>query len=262
MLDKIRNHGSRLILNKLPKWPIPIVVILLVALIFFVAEYASSLVLSFYALFQGWTVSRANNWLQSSITAQFFYVLLAEVFTVGLVVLILRKFKLALVDIGLKKPRFVDGGLALIAYPAYLILYIGLLAIVTHFFPQLNVNQSQQIGFNSVHGTYQLVLTFISLVILPPFAEEVLFRGFLFEGLKKGMPVIYAAALTCLLFASAHLPEGGSSGPFWVGALDIFVLSVALVYLKQKTKSLWPGIFLHSLNNLIAFVTLFLLTGR
>lgn len=257
-----KNKSTRLIPN-IPRWLIPIVAIIATALFFFIGQYAASLILSIYALARGWSVAYANSWLSQSITAQFFYVLLAESFTVGQIFLFLKYYGKSLADIGLTK-RFKPIWLlyALIAYPAYLLLYLVLLAIATHLFPNLNVNEVQQIGFTSVHGTYQLVLTFFSLVILPPIAEEVLFRGFLFDSLKKAMPVMYAGILTSLLFASAHLPEGGAAGPLWIGAIDTFTLSLVLVFLKQKTKSLWPGICLHALKNLVAFISLFILTAR
>lgn len=248
--------------HRIPKWLLPIVLIIGVFLLFLVAQLVSTVILSIYAAIRGWNQAQANHWLNSSITAQFFFVLMAETFTVGLIYLALRFLKHSLRDIGLVAPRIKDGGIALIAYPVYFLVFLILLTISTHLFPSLNVNQSQQIGFNTVHGTYQLTLTFISLVILPPIAEELLFRGVLFEGLKKSMPVVYAGILTSVIFASAHLPEGGSSGPLWVGALDVFTLSMVLVYLKQKTKSLWPGIFLHALKNLVAFISLFILTSR
>ena len=255
------NTETKLPWQRVPKWLLPVVIILIGVVIFFAAQYAASFLMSLYALIRGWNYQQANNWLTNSVTAQFFFVLFFEAIVVGLLYGIFKHYHRSLATIGLKRLKLKDGAYGLIAYPVYLIIYLAALTIFTHLFPSLNVNQSQNIGFTSVHGTYQLVLTFFSLVILPPIAEELLFRGFLFEGLKKSMPVIYAGILTSIIFAAAHLPEG-ASGPFWVGALDVFILSLVLVYLKQKTKSLWPGIFLHAIKNMVAFVSLFLLTSR
>lgn len=260
--EELNSQENKRFLDNMPKWLIPIVVIVSLLLIFLIAQYVAIFVLSFYTFLRGWDMAQANAWLNKSITAQFIYVFLAEAMTVGLVYLVLKYRHSSFRELGLKRPRLKDGGLAILGYPTYLIMYIILETIIKHIFVSLNVKQAQNIGFNSVHGVYQLTLTFFSLVIFPPIAEEILFRGFLFEGLKKAMPVFFAGFITCLLFAAAHLLEGGSSGLFWIGAIDIFTLSVVLVYLKQKTKSLWPGIFLHGLNNLIAFITLFLLTNR
>jgi membrane protease YdiL (CAAX protease family) len=247
--------------ERVPKYLLPIVLIIIVGLIYFISQFAASLILSLYALLQGMSSVQANNWLTNSVTAQFFYVLLFEGCTVGLLVALMHRYGRSLKTLGLIKVRLRDGGWALLAYLAYFITYLIVISIITHLLPGLNINQAQNIGFTNVHGTYQLALTFISLVILPPIAEELLFRGFLFEGLKKAMPALYAGLLTSVLFASAHLLEG-VGGLFWVGAIDIFILSLVLVYLKQKTKSLWPGIFLHAVFNLVAFILLFLESGR
>lgn len=258
---KNKNQESRP-WEKIPKWILPILVILTVAIIYIIAQYFSSIVLSLYALIRGWNTVYANNWLSNSVAGQFFYILLFESATIGLLYLLLKRYRRSFKDLGLKKPRWRDGAYGALGYPAYLILYVVLFTIISHIYTSIQVNQTQQIGFNSVHGDFNLALTFISLVILPPITEELLFRGFLFEGLKKSMHWIYAGILTSVIFASAHLPEGGSSGLFWIGAIDVFSLSLVLVYLKQKTKSLWPGIFLHALKNLVAFVSLFILTSR
>jgi membrane protease YdiL (CAAX protease family) len=255
-----RDHESRP-WERIPKWLLPLAILLIVALIYFVSQYAASIILSIYAAVSGLNTAQANAWLTNSVPAQFFYVLIFEAFTVGLLYLMLRHYGRSLKSIGLKSVRWRDGGFALIAFPVYLIAYLVAIAVVQHIYPGLNISQGQNIGFTSVHGNFPLALTFISLVILPPFAEELLFRGFLFEGLKKAMPAVYAGVLTSVLFAVAHLPVG-SGGLFWIGALDVFILSLVLVFLKQKTKSLWPGIFLHALKNLVAFISLFLLTNR
>jgi len=260
-MSKVVKTKNRADLMSSPKWLIFIIVLLSTFFIFIIAQYGAILLLSLYAAIRQWNVARANNWINNSITAQFIYILVAESFTVGLVYLSLKFIKRNLTNIGFKKPHIKYVAYSLIAYPVYLALFVGMLFVIQHL-THININQSQNIGFNSVHGTYQLILTFISLVILPPIAEEILFRGYLFEGLKKTMPVVAAAILTSLLFASAHLPEGGSSGPLWIGAIDTFTLSLVLTFLKQKTKNLWSGIFLHALKNAIAFVSLFILAAR
>ena len=59
---------------------------------------------------------------------------------------------------------------------------------------------------------------------------------------------IAAARLGDELFAVAHLPEGGAAGPLYIAALDTFVLSLVLIYLREKTGSLWASITLHAVS--------------
>jgi len=59
--------------------------------------------------------------------------------------------------------------------------------------------------------------------------------------------------VTSLVFGLAHL-EFGSGGPLvWAAAIDTFLLSIILVYLRERTGALYAGILLHMLNNFIAF---------
>lgn len=148
---------------------------------------------------------------------------------------------------------------ALVAYGIYFVLYVVIYAAISNFIPAINTEQQQDIGFESAMG-FEMVLAFISLVILPPFAEEVLMRGFLYGSLKKRLPHMAAIILTSLLFAAAHLQLGSGSAPLWIAAVDTFVLSVVLIKLTDRSKSLWPAIIVHMIKNCIAFVTLFILS--
>lgn len=230
-----------------------------VIVIYYLSQVAGGLLVSIYPALHHWPHVQAIDWLNSSVGGQFVFILLAEAFTIGAIYLFLKHYKLGFSGIGLKRPRWSDPAYGLLAVPAYFMFYLLTLGIVSHFVPGLNINQQQDIGFTDVHGSLQLVLTFASLVILPPLAEEIMVRGFLYSTLKKGMPVIGATLLTSAMFAAAHLPEGGAAGPLYIAALDTFVLSLVLIYLREKTGSLWASITLHAMKNGIAFTVLFVL---
>jgi membrane protease YdiL (CAAX protease family) len=230
--------------------------------IFFASQIIGSLVVSIYPLVQHWTAARAENWLNSSVPAQFLYVLVAEVLSIAAVYWFVRRFKRGLDSIGLLWPLWRDAGIGVIAVPVYFVLYLVTVSIVSHFVPSLNVDQAQQIGFTDVHGFLPLALTFMSLVVLPPLAEEIMVRGLLFTSLKRAMRLWPAVITTSLIFGAAHLAEGGAAGPLWIGFIDTFILSLVLCYLRQRTGSLWAGITLHALKNGIAFVALFIIGTR
>jgi membrane protease YdiL (CAAX protease family) len=237
----------------------PWLAVLFVVIVYFASQVVGGLVISIYPALRHWDSAVANHWLQNSVSAQFIYVLLAEAFTIGAVLGFLRHYKVSVKMIGLRRPRWSDPVYGLAAVVPYYILYILTVGLVSHFVPSLNVNQQQDIGFTSVHGIAQLTLTAISLVILPPLTEEILVRGYLYSSLKKGMPQVAAVIVTSLIFASAHLPEGGAAGPLYIAALDTFVLSLVLIYLREKTGSLYASMTLHAIKNGIAFVALYIL---
>jgi len=136
------------------------------------------------------------------------------------------------------------------------LLYFGLLIVVRGLIllliPQVDLNQEQITGFESVASNLDLLVGFITLVVITPVVEETLFRGFIFQGLKKSFGLVPAAIASAALFALAH-------GQLNV-ALDTFILGLFLAYLFDKSNSIWPSIILHATKNAIAFSVLFLVS--
>lgn len=237
--------------------------IVFVIAVFYLSQIVAGLLVTIYPEVQQWSAARTNDWLTNSVVAQFVYIVLAEAFTIEAVYwYVVKHCKQKLSLIGLRKPRWEDLLYALAAVIPYYALYLLTVGVVSHFVPGLNVNEKQQIGFNTVSGGLQLTMTFISLVILPPIAEEIMVRGFLYSSLRKGMKLVPAALLTSLIFAAAHLSEGGAAGPLYIAALDTFVLSLVLIYLREKTGGLWASIGLHAIKNGVAFMALFVFSVR
>jgi len=95
-----------------------------------------------------------------------------------------------------------------------------------------------------------LPLIGISLVFTAPFSEELLFRGFLFAGLRRYLPFWLAAIIPGALFSAAH---------FQVGLfIPFFAIGVLFAYVYEKTNSLYTAIMTHLLFNLLSFVLLVL----
>jgi membrane protease YdiL (CAAX protease family) len=230
--------------------------------VYFSAQLIGSVLVIIYPHLMGWNKARANAWLDQSIVAQFWFTLSVEALTFGAIWWFIRSRGAGLRLIGWRMPRWKDPLYTLCGFAAYFVAYIILLALVSQFFPALNLNQKQDLGFTNPAGGFNLVLTFLSLVVLPPLAEETVFRGFVFTGLRGRMRPLYAGLLTSVLFASAHLEFGSGHPLLWVAAIDTFSLSLVLCYLRQKTDSLWPGILLHALKNGIAFVSLYIIAAH
>lgn len=236
--------------------------VLAVIIIYYGSQLFSSIMIGVYAGIRGWNEAQANQFLQDSVWAQFLFIAMAEALALGALWVYLKRYKVSFNILGLKKPRWSDLGWGLAAAPIYFVVYLISVALASHYVPSLDINQQQEIGFDNVVGAIPLILTFISLVILPPITEEIMVRGFLYSTLKKAMPMIAAVLATSAIFAMAHLPEGGAAGPLYIAALDTFILSLVLIYLREKTGSLWASITLHGIKNGVAFVALFVLHAK
>jgi membrane protease YdiL (CAAX protease family) len=229
--------------------------------VYFAAYFLSQLILGagvgLYANMQHKSLSNMSSMLEGSVSVQFFASFLFYGLIALFVFLFLRLRRTAWKVIGFVRPQWRDIAYALMGFVAYFAGYIILLQIVQVLAPGINLDQKQEIGFSTSSTGGSLLFVFASLVILPPLMEETLTRGVLYTGLRTKLPMVGAAIITSIMFASAHLQAGSGNGLLWVAAIDTFSLSLVLVYLREKTGSLWPCIGLHGLKNLIAFMALF-----
>ena len=116
-------------------------------------------------------------------------------------------------------------------------------------------------GSASTNETYRsaqvagvLPLLWLSVVIVAPVGEELLFRGFLHRGWaasRLGVPA--TVFITAVLWALLHQQYN------WLGIAVIFCMGLTLGWLRQRTGSTMLTIVLHALNNLF---TMILITAK
>ena len=82
-----------------------------------------------------------------------------------------------------------------------------------------------------------LVLAILGNVVAAPILEEIIFRGLIFDRLRKGMPVVLAAILASICFGLAH------GQIVWV--CYTFVIGLILCYIMHKSNSILPSIAAH-----------------
>jgi membrane protease YdiL (CAAX protease family) len=100
------------------------------------------------------------------------------------------------------------------------------------------------------------VLFWVAVVVFGPFFEEVLFRGFLFEGFRQSrIGIVGTIILTSLVWAGFHLQYG------LFEIASIFVLGVIFGIVRYKTGSLWAPMIMHAFNNLLAVLLISLEIG-
>lgn len=164
---------------------------------------------------------------------------------------LIKKRRVSLQDIGLQRlPTWTDIWMAPVGLIVYLVISALLIYAATALLPWFDVEQAQDTGFDQLSQRYEYILAFVTLVVIAPVAEEILFRGYLFGKLSKFVPIWIAILLTSVLFGFIH----GA----WNLAIDTFALSVVMCLLRLATGSLWAPIMLHMTKNGIAFYILFI----
>ena len=122
------------------------------------------------------------------------------------------------------------------------IAYNYILQHVVHNSSQTNV---QQLANQNLAQPILLAIAIVA-VFIAPIAEELFFRGFMMEGFRKIMPASLAIFLSGILFALAHVQPGSF--------VLLLVAGWWLGFMRVRTRSIWPGVFFHMINNAIAFV--------
>lgn len=92
-----------------------------------------------------------------------------------------------------------------------------------------------------------LVVLFISATAGAAFFEELLFRGMLYNVIRRYLGQAGGAAIAALIFAMLH-PMGD-----WLG---IFFLGLLLTWLYDRTGRLVASMTLHAMNNTVAMVAM------
>lgn len=98
-------------------------------------------------------------------------------------------------------------------------------------------------SLSSAHGS---ILAMVSVVILIPMFEEILFRGLIFNELRKNMNIYVAIIIQAIIFAVFH-------GNMLQG-MYTFILGVILSLLYMWTKSLWANVLCHIVYNLFGTI--------
>ena len=125
--------------------------------------------------------------------------------------------------------------------------------VITVFHLNLQTND-QVILQQSKEAPLTTYATLIASVLVAPICEETFFRSFVFAGFLNRMPAAVAILLSSLLFAIAHADLGSFAVLFFIG--------LALAFVRWRTRSIWPGILLHLLNNGVgALVIVLIMTG-
>jgi uncharacterized protein len=99
----------------------------------------------------------------------------------------------------------------------------------------------------------------LGAVVVAPIAEELFFRGMLFQALRDRIGLWAGMTLSALLFAGAHVQIGGEAGANALIVAIIFPLGMLLAWLFQRRGSLLVPIVVHAVFNGVQVALLTLL---
>ncbi|WMJ82176.1 CPBP family intramembrane glutamic endopeptidase [Clostridium sp. MB40-C1] len=107
------------------------------------------------------------------------------------------------------------------------------------FVNKLDVNPIVEKAFEELASTP--LIFFISVCIVAPIFEEILFRGIILNGMAKALNEKLAIIISSFLFALIHMNL--------VQGINAFLLGLILGIIYLSTKSIYLSIFAHLINN-------------
>lgn len=153
-------------------------------------------------------------------------------------------------------PTWTDLGLAPVGFIVSLILSALLVGFFS-LFPWFDAEQTQNVGFSIFMSGGERVIAFLTLVVLAPIAEEVIFRGWLYGKIRNRLldkipeiwGIIVSTLVVSILFGIVHLQ--------WNVGVTVFALSVVLCLLRELTGTIYAGVLTHMIKNGVAFFLLY-----
>jgi len=178
------------------------------------------------------------------------------IFLLPIYLLVLKPKKITLANLGFRKVKISKMlGYTVLGFVLYLSTAF-IIAFIQNYFNIEIPGFGQQIqkipAFGS--GLINMIIASITIIIVAPIAEEIIFRGFLYQLIAKYFPAKLAIPLAGFIFAVSHL-EFNVILPLWL-------LGTIIAYIFHKTNSIYTTVLFHALNNLLAFIAeYFIITG-
>lgn len=199
--------------------------------------------------------------VQSSMLAALAYGF-ALAFALGIPLLMRRK-PITRKVLGINRlPSWSDIGLSLLGVLPYYLLSAVLIWFGTEVVKVIDPQVGQAIDFSNLNLKIEYIVAFLTLVIMAPLAEELLFRGYFLGRLQEKTGRWVAVFITAAAFGLMHLPgDIGENGQLilqWGVVADTFALGLVAGTMRQLSGSIWVGVLLHAIKNGIAYYFLFI----
>ncbi len=194
------------------------------------------------------------NWSVDLNVAQAVCMVISYIIALAALILVPKKLfdmKITRDSLGLHGlPTWTDVLLGPVGYIVSMIATVAVMAIVVIAFPGFDLEQAQDVGFNFVASNPDKIIIFITLVVLAPIVEELIFRGFLYGQLRSRISALPAIIIVSVLFGVMH-------GQWNVGIV-VGIMSVFMCIARELTGTIYAGIFLHMIRNGISCYLLFM----
>ena len=117
----------------------------------------------------------------------------------------------------------------------------NLIATLTGVLIPSAMDSYEDLAQNFDLSTASPVLMILAVCIVGPIAEELVFRGMIFGKLRRAFSFWPAAIISGIMFGVFHMNI--------MQGIYVLPLAIVLGYVAYRTKSVYPCIFMHMINN-------------
>lgn len=239
--------------NKIKSFLVAIMYIVIASVVQMVVAFIGGIIISFIH-FAKQDISTLENYgteqvvkITNEIMANMNYILLvSSILTILIFMLIYKSRKKSLSEeILLKSTNGRNYVIALLLGVSVWLFNIGFVNLLSEagLFKGSFTALEETMSFIGVNNVFISILV---VGIIAPFAEEFLFRGMIFKTLSKSMSILSVIIIQGMLFGVYHMNL--------VQGLYATFLGILFGYVTFKTKSLWPAIIMHMVNNTVATI--------
>lgn len=174
---------------------------------------------------------------------QFIIGAIAAVMALVIYVLMFRKKEMNLFQkCKVKKLSLKNSSIIILSCIGLSIFSCSLVSLLISKFPSYNETS------NAISSNTNSVLGIISIILIIPIFEEVLFRGLIYNELKKHLNIFVAIIIQGAIFALSH-------GNMLQG-IYTFIMAIVLAIVYDKTQSILAPMLFHVMYNLLGSIVI------
>lgn len=139
----------------------------------------------------------------------------------------------------------------------------GRIALILAFFITLSVLLNQLIAWSGLHQLFpayeaiaesvynenQMLVSYLAVVLLAPFAEELIYRGLAYRRIRDYVGIRWAVLMSAAIFGIIH----GNMVQF----IFAFMMGLAMALIYERYRTIWAPIIAHMAVNLFSCATEF-----
>jgi len=137
-----------------------------------------------------------------------------------------------------------------------IVFLIALMMVVISFTPLQDFVPKHVPLEDYIGDTFGKLILFSIFALVAPFAEEVIFRGYIYKGFENRVGSIWAGIIVTVAFILIHGPQLAFSA---VLLSLIMIVSVVLIYVRIKTDNLTNCIIIHQVYNSILVMIMWII---